>query len=114
MKNSKEVISNIIQRIKKEISDIESVYEIRLFGSQVNEYTTFSDIDIYILCENNNYYEEILEKISKIINEEKILIHPIIKDINDKIIDENRYFKKNIIEKSILIYRKKCTGEAIT
>lgn len=100
------IISNVIDDVTNKLKEINTVNEIRLFGSQVKSYNINSDIDILVLCSNNDSYELIMEKLSKIVNEYKILIHPVIKIINKNEVITNRFIIKYVLNESRILFNR--------
>ncbi len=97
-----------IIKISETIGMLENVELIYLFGSRVeNPDKENSDIDLCIVIENDSNEDIVYEKIVDLIQDEKLLIHPIIYQKNDfeKKIKIHSY-KESIIEKGKLIYKK--------
>lgn len=68
------LIDELISNLKKN----RNIEEIRLFGSQCNNYNPKSDIDVLIILKNEKKGEILYKSISQLIDKYKILIHPVI------------------------------------
>lgn len=97
-----------ITEISKKIGTLGFVDYIYLFGSRVNTPNNIqSDIDLCIVIDNNSDEDLVYESIVDLIQQEKVLIHPIIyskAEFENKI--KIRTYRESIIEKGKLLFKK--------
>jgi len=105
--NSKNIIEEIITDITSKLALYPSIYEIRLFGSQILRYSIESDIDLAIFCKNNINYNKILKDIVECTERYHVLIHPVIYEKSINQLMENSYINENILQRSVILYRNK-------
>lgn len=75
-------------------------------GSQIHKFNINSDVDIVIICSDENQDESVIIDIINISNENNILIHPIIlscKQYNER---KNIILYQEMMQQNICIYSK--------
>lgn len=97
-----------ITEISKKIGELGFVNYIYLFGSRVNTpNNSQSDIDLCIVIDNNCDADLVYEKIVDLIQQEKVLIHPILfnkTEFENKI--KIKSYRESIIEKGKILFKK--------
>lgn len=99
-------MKKILKKIVKELSKIEEIKIIFLYGSMARgEYTSRSDIDLLILTSDNSKQEEIQNTIIELESKTGCTVQPIIRTI-DKLHDTDSGLLQNIFNEGKILYLK--------
>jgi len=99
-------MKKILKKIVKELSKIEEIKIIFLYGSMARgEYTSRSDIDLLILTSDNSKQEEIQNAIIELESKTGCTVQPIIRTI-DKLHNTDSGLLQNIFNEGKILYLK--------
>ena len=100
-----------LKRISLELNElarkINVINEVGIFGSYAKGTASdSSDLDVYIMCDDNSAYGCIIEELSCLTKKYNKFIHPVVYDKPKVVLFDNSYIKSNIFDNSILVYKR--------